>query len=163
MAFRIGYGYDIHPFVSGRDLVLGGIPIPFDKGLDGDSDADVITHAIIDALLGAMGSGDIGRKFGIGKPELIGISSLTLLDQVYQQMLEAKYRVVNLDITVVVESPKLSNYIPQMQMRLRSVLHLAELNDINIKATTAKGIGPLGAGQAIAAYAVALLESNFNK
>lgn len=160
MPFRIGFGYDIHPVVAGRELVLGGVNIPFRKGLDGDSDADVITHAIIDALLGAMGAGDIGRKFGVSKPELMGISSLKLLEQVEQQMQEAKYRVVNIDVTVIAEKPKLNKHILQMQKRLGSVLHPAELNEINIKATTAKRIGNLGAGKAIAAYAVVLLEKH---
>ena len=158
MAFRIGSGYDIHPLVLGRDLVLGGVTIRFAQGLDGDSDADVITHAIIDALLGAMGSGDIGRKFGVGNPELMGCSSLKLLEQVYQQLREAKYRVVNIDVTVIAEAPKLSEYIPLMQTQLVKTLELSDPRTLSIKATTAKKIGPLGAGEGIAAFAVALLE-----
>lgn len=161
MAFRIGYGYDIHPLVAGRDLILGGVKIPFEKGLDGDSDADVITHAIIDSILGALGAGDIGRRFGVGKPELIGISSLKMLEKVYQQMQDKKYGIVNIDITVIAEEPKLGIYISQIQKQLTSVLYALEPEDINIKATTAKHIGSLGAGKAIAAIAVSLLEKNY--
>ena len=161
MNYRIGLGYDIHPLVAGRDLILGGVKIPFVKGLDGDSDADVISHAIIDSILGALGEGDIGRRFGVGKPELIGISSLKLIEQVYRQMQDKKYGIVNIDITVIAEEPKLGSYIPQMQTQLTSVMYALEPEDINIKATTAKHIGALGAGQAIAAIAVTLLEKNY--
>jgi 2-C-methyl-D-erythritol 2,4-cyclodiphosphate synthase len=161
MGHRIGYGYDIHPLVSGRNLILGGVKIPFEKGLDGDSDADVITHAIIDSILGALGAGDIGRRFGVGKPELMGVSSLKLLDQVYRQMQDKKYGIVNIDITIIAEEPKLSAYIPQMQTQLMSVMYALEEDEINIKATTAKHIGSLGAGEAIAAIAVTLLEKNY--
>jgi len=158
MGFRIGYGYDIHPLIIGRPLILGGISIPFDKGLDGDSDADVAIHAIIDALLGGLGAGDIGRKFGVGKPELLGISSIKLLEKVYQQLLEAEYSIVNIDVTIIAEAPKLSEYIPLMQTQVFKTLYLSNPTMINIKATTAKKIGPLGAGEGIAAIAVALLE-----
>ncbi|MCX7918155.1 MAG: 2-C-methyl-D-erythritol 2,4-cyclodiphosphate synthase [bacterium] len=163
MNFRIGYGFDIHPLVSGRDLFLGGIKIPFHKGLDGDSDADVVIHAIIDSILGGLGAGDIGRIFGVGKPELMGISSLKLLERVVHQLEQSEYTIGNIDVTIIAEEPKLSEYIAAMQMQLRQVLHLSDPTAINIKATTAKKIGPLGAGEGIAAIAVVLLEKRCQK
>ena len=162
MEFRVGCGYDIHLLVEDRALILGGVNIPFGKGLDGDSDADVVTHAIIDAILGALGLGDIGRVFGVGKPELIGISSVKLLEQVYQKMQDKQYRVTNIDVTIIAEKPKLSEFIGTMQQKLAAVLHTNETTNVNIKATSAKGIGPIGTGAGIAAFTVALLENTNN-
>lgn len=158
MSFRAGFGYDIHPLVEGRALILGGINIPFNKGLDGDSDADVATHAIIDAILGAMGMGDIGSVFGVGKPELMGVASIKLLEQVYLKMQDKQFRLLNIDVTIVAEKPKLSGFAEAMQQQLAAAIHAHELTDVNIKSTTAKRTGPIGTGEAIAAYAVALLE-----
>jgi 2-C-methyl-D-erythritol 2,4-cyclodiphosphate synthase len=150
---RVGIGYDIHPFVSGRPLVLGGINIPFDKGLEGDSDADVLTHAIIDAILGAMGHGDIGRVFGVGTPDVMGISSIVLLERTYQRLSSNGYKIVNIDSTVIAQVPKLTPHILKMRDKLAGVLQVTP-DAINIKSTTHKYLGYLGSGEAIAVHAV---------
>jgi 2-C-methyl-D-erythritol 2,4-cyclodiphosphate synthase len=152
----MGVGFDMHRLVAGRPLILGGVHIPFGRGLDGHSDADVLTHAIVDALLGAAGEGDIGTHFGVDRPETRGISSLLLLERVVA-LLEAKgYRPGNVDATVVAEAPKLGPHIPAMRKRLAGVLRIAE-TQVNVKGTTAKGMGVLGAGEGIATIAVASL------
>lgn len=151
---RVGVGFDMHPLVAGRPLILGGVRIPFEQGLDGDSDADVLTHGILDALLGAAGEGDIGRHFGVGRPEMRGISSLVLLERVVT-LLEVKgYRPSNVDATVIAEAPRIGPHIPAMRKALAAVLRIDE-DRVNVKGTTAKGLGWLGAGQGIAAMAVA--------
>jgi 2-C-methyl-D-erythritol 2,4-cyclodiphosphate synthase len=155
---HIGLGYDIHPLVKGRDLVLGGVKIPFDKGLDGWSDADVLTHAIIDALLGAAALGDIGRHFPPGDAEYKDISSLVLLAEVAITLKEGGYEVVNIDATVIAEKPYLSEYIEAIRKNLSRVLGI-KIGRASVKASTNNGVGDIGRGKGIATYAVALIES----
>jgi 2-C-methyl-D-erythritol 2,4-cyclodiphosphate synthase len=154
---RVGIGYDVHPLVRGRRLVLGGIEIPFEKGLDGHSDADVLVHAIIDALLGAAGLGDIGTHFPSSEPKYKDISSITLLRQVGSLLQTHGWQVNNIDATVVAEQPKLSSFIPQMQRRISEALGIGP-EQVGVKSTTSKGLGFLGKGEGIAAHAVALVE-----
>ncbi len=151
---RVGVGFDTHRLAAGRRLVLGGVTIPHDRGLDGDSDADVLTHAILDALLGAAGAGDIGTHFGVGRPEMQGIPSLLLLGRTMDLIAERGYRPGNVDATVVAEAPRLGPHVAAMRARLSDVLKLPEAA-VNVKGTTAKGLGALGAGEGIAAFAVA--------
>ena len=154
---RIGIGYDIHPLVIGRKLILGGVEIPFNKGLDGWSDADVLTHAVADALLGAAALGDIGQHFPPGEPEYAGISSLVLLGQVVEKLEESGYKAVNIDATIVAEKPRLREYLDDMRHNLRHVLGI-EMENVSVKASTNNGIGDIGRGEGIAAMAVALIE-----
>ena len=153
---RIGIGYDVHPFISGRRLVLGGIDIPFDKGLDGWSDADVLTHAIIDALLGAAALGDIGNHFPPGEPEYRDIASLVLLKKVKDKLAENGWQVENIDATIVAEQPRLKDYIDQMREQLSQALGI-DLNQVSVKASTSNQLGFTGRGEGITAYAVALI------
>ncbi len=153
-AVRVGVGFDVHRLVAGRPLVLGGVPIPFERGLEGDSDADALTHAILDALLGAAAAGDIGAQFGVGRPEMMGISSLRLLERVVGLLSEKGYRPSNVDATVVAEAPRLGPYISAMRKTLANVLGIPE-DRVSVKGTTAKGLGVIGAGEGIAAVAVA--------
>jgi 2-C-methyl-D-erythritol 2,4-cyclodiphosphate synthase len=155
---RIGIGYDAHPLVPGRKLVLGGVEIPFDRGLEGWSDADALTHAVIDALLGAAALGDIGRHFPPGGPEYEGISSLVLLEQVVEKLEERGYRVVNIDATVVAERPRLREYIDDMRHNLSHVLGIS-IDKVGVKASTNNGLGAIGSGEGIAAFAVAMIEA----
>ena len=156
-AFRIGHGYDVHRLVPGRKLILGGVVVPFDRGLLGHSDADVLTHAVMDALLGAAGLGDIGKLFPDSDPAYAGISSLLLLDRVAQRLREAGWQVGNVDATVLAQQPKLAPHIPKMRQNLAR--HLGILQEqVNVKATTEEGLGFTGAGQGMAAHAVCLLE-----
>jgi 2-C-methyl-D-erythritol 2,4-cyclodiphosphate synthase len=154
---RIGIGYDIHPLVKGRRLVLGGIDIPFKKGLDGWSDADVLTHAIIDALLGAAALGDIGRHFPSGKAQYKDISSLSLLKEVQKKLGKSGFRLVNVDATVIAEEPELAKFISPMRQKLSQALGI-KLDQISIKASTANTMGCVGRGRGIEAQAVALVE-----
>ncbi len=154
---RIGIGYDVHPLVIGRKLVLGGVEIPFNKGLEGWSDADVLAHAVIDALLGAAALGDIGRHFPPGEPEYEGISSIVLLEQVVEKLEDEGCKVVNIDATVVAERPRLREYIDDMRHNLSHVLGL-DMESISVKASTNNGIGDIGRGEGIAAIAVAMIE-----
>jgi len=154
---RVGIGYDVHPLVRGRRLVLGGIEIPFEEGLDGHSDADVLVHAIIDALLGAAGLGDIGTHFPSSEPKYKDISSITLLRQVGSLLQTDGWQVNNIDATVVAEQPKLSPFIPQMRQRISETLGINP-EQVAVKSTTSKGLGFLGKGEGIAAHAVALIE-----
>jgi 2-C-methyl-D-erythritol 2,4-cyclodiphosphate synthase len=154
---RIGIGYDAHPFVKGRKLVLGGVEIPFSKGLEGWSDADVLTHAVMDALLGAAALGDIGQHFPPGEAEYKGISSLVLLDKVVEKLEEKGYRVGNIDATVVAEKPRLSEYIDDMRQTLSQVLGV-NMDRVSVKASTNNRMGFIGRGEGIAVYAVALIE-----
>ncbi len=155
---RVGIGYDVHPLISGRRLVLGGVDIPFHKGLSGWSDADVLTHAIIDALLGAAALGDIGSHFPPGEPQYKDISSLTLLKRVRDGLVENDWQIVNVDATIVAERPKLRDFIDQMQQQLSRTLGIA-LSQVSVKASTSAQLGFVGRGEGIAACAVALIES----
>jgi 2-C-methyl-D-erythritol 2,4-cyclodiphosphate synthase len=153
---RIGIGCDSHPLISGRRLILGGVDIPYDKGLSGWSDADVATHAIIDALCGAADLGDIGTLFPSQKPEYKDISSLVLLSKT-DELLKAKgFRVANIDVTIIAQSPKLSPFVPEMRKRLSQALGL-EAIQVTIKATTTNGLGFIGREEGIAAQSVALI------
>ena len=154
---RIGVGYDVHHFIAGRKLVLGGVEIPFDKGLDGHSDADVLVHSIIDALLGAAGLRDIGAHFPSSDPQYKDISSLLLLRQVGELLRDKGWKVGNIDATVVAERPRLLDYIPRMRQSIGETLGM-DAEQVSVKGTTAKGLGFLGAGEGIAVHAVALIE-----
>lgn len=154
---RIGTGYDVHRLVSGRKLVLGGVEIPFDKGLDGWSDADVLTHAIMDALLGAAALGDIGSHFPPGQEPYRDISSLVLLGKVRETLAENGWRVGNIDATIMAEQPKLSQFIAKMSDKLSGTLGI-EIGKVSVKATTTEQLGYIGRGEGIAAGAVALIE-----
>ena len=152
---RIGHGYEVHRLVPGRKLILGGVEIPFERGLDGHSDADVLTHALMDALLGAASLGDIGLLFPDNDPQYKGISSLLLLEEVVRRVHAAGFAVGNADITVLCQRPKLRPHIPAMQERLRALLGTEA---VNVKATTEEGLGFTGSGEGIACHAVCLLE-----
>jgi 2-C-methyl-D-erythritol 2,4-cyclodiphosphate synthase len=154
---RVGIGYDVHPLTSGRRLVLGGVDIPFNIGLSGWSDADVLSHAIIDALLGAAALGDIGSHFPPGEPQYKDISSLALLKRVGAELAENSWQVVNVDATIVAEQPKLRDFIDQMRQQLSQTLGIA-LNQVGVKASTSARLGFVGRGEGIAACAVALIE-----
>jgi 2-C-methyl-D-erythritol 2,4-cyclodiphosphate synthase len=154
---RIGSGYDTHRLVSGRPLILGGVEIPFAKGLSGHSDADVLTHAVCDALLGALGLGDIGRHFPDTSMEFRGISSIKLLERCVDLMQQAGYRLLNLDATVFAQAPKLSPHKVEMEKRLAKAFH-AGADRINVKATTTEGLGYVGRGEGMAAECVLLIE-----
>lgn len=156
MNIRIGNGYDIHKLVSDRALILGGVNIPHELGLLGHSDADVLTHAIMDAMLGALSLGDIGHYFPPTDPQWAGADSLVLLSQVNELILAQGWRIGNIDSVVVAERPKLKPHIKTMRDKLADVLHL-EPNQIGIKATTNEKLGPVGREEGICAYAVALL------
>jgi 2-C-methyl-D-erythritol 2,4-cyclodiphosphate synthase len=155
---RIGTGYDVHPLVPGRKLVLGGVTIPFDKGLDGWSDADVLTHSVMDALLGAAALADIGHHFPPGDDEFKGASSLTLLKKVIEKLAEKGYTVGNIDVTVVAERPRLREYVDDMRDSLSQAMDI-DVDKVSVKASTSNGLGFIGSGQGIAAYAVALIEN----
>ena len=154
---RIGHGYDVHRLTEGRRLVLGGVEIPFEKGLLGHSDADVLVHAVMDALLGAAGLGDIGGLFPDTDPAFAGISSLTLLDQVMDRLGAVGFRVGNVDATLLAQRPKLAPHIPQMRAKLAAHLGVDPAR-VNVKATTEEGLGFTGTGEGIAAHSVCLLE-----
>jgi 2-C-methyl-D-erythritol 2,4-cyclodiphosphate synthase len=153
---RIGFGYDAHRLVEGRDLILGGVVIPHDLGPAGHSDADVLTHAVIDAVIGAMGEGDIGRHFPDTDAAYSGISSMTLLRDVAARAADAGYRLNNLDATIVAEKPKLAAHLPDMERLTADALSCTK-DRVNIKATTTEGMGFCGAGEGMAAYAVVTL------
>ncbi|MBS1450825.1 MAG: 2-C-methyl-D-erythritol 2,4-cyclodiphosphate synthase [Oscillospiraceae bacterium] len=154
---RIGHGYDVHRLVEGRSLILGGVRVPFEKGLDGHSDADVLTHAVMDALLGAAAMGDIGKLFPDTDDRYLGADSVALLREVDRRLTEAGYRLGNLDVTVIAQRPKLAPYINQMRQNLAAALH-TELQNVSVKATTEEHLGFTGSGEGIAAHAVCLLE-----
>ncbi len=153
---RIGQGYDVHKLVEGRKLILGGVEIPFEKGLLGHSDADVLTHAVMDALLGAAGLGDIGRHFPDTDPAYAGADSQRLLQAVSEKLAAAGWQVGNVDCTVIAQRPKLASHLPQMQKNLAGMLQI-DPEQVNIKATTEEGLGFTGTGEGMAAQAVALL------
>ena len=154
---RVGIGYDVHSLTSGRRLVLGGMEIPFDKGLSGWSDADVLTHAIIDALLGAAARGDIGSHFPPGDPQYKDISSLILLARIRDELAENGWQVNNIDATVVAERPRLRDFIDQMRGQLSQTLGI-NINQVSVKAHNSDQLGFVGRGEGMAAYAVATLE-----
>ena len=154
---RIGVGHDVHRLVTGRKLVLGGVDIPFEKGLDGWSDADALIHAIIDALLGAAGLGDIGRHFPPGVPEYKGISSLKLLGTVRDKLMAEGWEPGNIDATIIAERPRLSGHIDEMRHKLADALGVSP-TQVNVKAGTNEGMGFAGRGEGIEVFAVALLE-----
>ena len=154
---RIGHGYDVHRLVEGRSLILGGVRIPFEKGLDGHSDADVLTHAVMDALLGAAAMGDIGKLFPDTDDRYLGADSIALLREVDRRLTEAGYRLGNLDVTVIAQRPKLAPYINQMRQNLAAALH-TELQNVSVKATTEEHLGFTGSGEGIAAHTVCLIE-----
>ena len=154
--FRMGFGYDAHRLVEGRPLILGGISIPFAKGLLGHSDADVVTHAIIDAILGALAMGDIGRHFPDTDPAFKGIQSLRMLEQVLRWVQEAGYQVNNVDSTVVAQKPKLAPHIPDIQARLSEFLQVP-VHQISVKAKTSEGMGFCGSEEGMEAFAVVSL------
>jgi len=154
---RIGTGYDAHPLVPGRKLVLGGVHIPFDEGLEGWSDGDALTHAIIDALLGAAALGDIGSHFPSGDPRYKDISSVVLLEETKGKLAEKGWKVVNIDATVVADKPKLRGYIDAMREQLSKALGIGT-DRVSVKAGSNNGLGVIGRGEGIAAYAVALIE-----
>jgi 2-C-methyl-D-erythritol 2,4-cyclodiphosphate synthase len=156
---RIGIGYDIHPLVKKRKLIIGGVEIPFDKGLDGWSDADVLTHAIIDALLGAAALGDIGALFPPGEPQYKDISSLVLLENTRDKLLAQGWQVVNIDATVIAEEPKLADFIERMRQKLSQTLGI-EVEQVSVKASTSNEMGCVGRGRGIEAQAIALLEGS---
>jgi 2-C-methyl-D-erythritol 2,4-cyclodiphosphate synthase len=154
---RIGIGYDVHAFGEKRPLKLGGVQVEHEDGLRGHSDADVILHAIIDALLGAAGLGDIGQHFPPDDPSFRGADSLALLRQVVKLLRTVGYSVVNVDATVIAEKPKLQPYIPGMRQRIAGALGIPETS-VSVKATTSEGLGALGRGEGIAALATALIQ-----
>ena len=154
---RVGLGYDIHRLIDGRKLFLGGVEIPYIKGLEGYSDADVLLHAICDAILGAMGKDDIGIHFPNNDPQFKGISSLELLHRVMVLAEKSNFRIINLDSTLILEEPKILPFKAKMKRTIASVLGIDE-EKVNVKATTQEGVGAIGRGEAIAAYAVASVE-----
>ena len=150
---RIGQGFDVHALVPGRKLILGGVDIPNDKGLDGHSDADVLLHAVCNALLGAAALGDIGRHFPDTAPKYRGISSIALLSEAHRLLADAGFCVNNIDATIVAERPKMAPHIPAMVANIASAVK-ADQSAVNVKATTTEGLGFAGKGEGIAAYAV---------
>ena len=154
--FRVGFGYDVHRLVEGRSLLLGGIKIPHHLGLMGHSDADVLTHAVIDAILGALSRGDIGQHFPDSDPQYKGMDSLLMLKKVMEWIRQDGFQVNNLDTTIIAEKPKLASYLDSMKERLSEILDI-QFNQINIKATTTEGLGFCGREEGIAAYAVVSL------
>ncbi len=155
---RIGMGYDVHKLVEGRDLIMGGVKIPYEKGLLGHSDADVLLHAISDALLGAAALGDIGKHFPDSDPQYKGISSLLLLGKVGELLEENLYFVENIDATIIAQAPKMRPHIDKMRENIAEVLHL-DISQVNVKATTEEGLGFTGSGEGISAQAICLLIS----
>jgi len=154
---RVGIGYDIHRLVEERKLVIGGVEIPFEKGLLGHSDADVLVHSICDALLGAMELGDIGKHFPDTDEKYKGISSMELLKEVVEKIKKGKFEIVNIDANIIAEKPKLLPYIEEMKKNLRKIL--GKNVSVNIKARTNEGLGEIGRGEAIASQAIVLLKS----
>ena len=154
---RIGHGYDVHRLVEGRDLILGGVKIDYEKGLLGHSDADVLLHAVSDALLGAAGLGDIGRHFPDTDPKYKGADSLALLREVYRKISEKGFRVGNIDVTMIAQKPKLKDFIPQMQENIAAAVGVTP-DRVNVKATTEEKLGFTGSGEGMSCHAVCLLE-----
>lgn len=158
---RIGMGYDVHRLTEGRELIIGGVKIPYDKGLLGHSDADVLLHAIMDALLGAAALGDIGKHFPDTDPAYKGISSLELLRKVGELLEEQSFLIENIDATIIAQAPKMRPYIDTMRERIADTLGIA-VEQVNVKATTEEGLGFTGQGEGISSQAICLLTSPFN-
>jgi 2-C-methyl-D-erythritol 2,4-cyclodiphosphate synthase len=158
MKIRIGYGYDVHPLGAGRPLILGGIEIPHSKGLLGHSDSDVLVHAICDALLGAMGEGDLGRHFPSSDPRFKDISSLNLLEDVVAKLRKNSYRIINIDTVIVAQAPRLSTFLAAMQKRVAEVLGV-DPDLLNIKVKSGEGLDAVGREEGMMAHAVCLIES----
>ena len=158
-AVRIGHGYDVHRLVEGRKLILGGVEIPYERGLLGHSDADVLTHAVMDALLGACALGDIGHLFPDSDPAYAGADSLRLLDEVVFRLHAGGFRVGNVDATVLAQAPKLAPHLPAIRRNLADQLQVP-LSRVSVKATTEEGLGFTGAGEGMAAHAVCLVEED---
>ena len=154
---RIGHGYDVHRLVQGRDLILGGVKIPYELGLDGHSDADVLLHAVMDALLGAAGLRDIGYHFPDTDPRYKGADSMELLKEVGRKLTAAGYRVGNIDVTMIAQRPKLKDHIPTMAKNIAAALEIEETR-VNVKATTEEKLGFTGTGEGMSCHAVCLLE-----
>ena len=154
---RVGIGYDSHPLVPGRKLILGGVEIPYDRGLLGRSDADVAIHAIIDALCGAADLGDIGIRFPEGESKYEGVSSLLLLGRISELIKAKGFKVVNIDTTIIAQRPKLSPFIPEMREKISQALGI-ESTQVTVKTTTTDGLGFIGRGEGIAAQSVALIQ-----
>lgn len=158
---RIGMGYDVHRLVSDRDLILGGVKIPYEKGLLGHSDADVLLHAIMDALLGAASMGDIGKHFPDSDPAYKGISSILLLKKVGELIEEEKFLIENIDATIIAQAPKMRPYIDTMRENIADALGI-DISQVNVKATTEEGLGFTGVGEGISSSAICLLTSPYN-
>lgn len=158
---RVGMGYDVHKLTTDRELILGGVTIPYEKGLLGHSDADVLVHAVMDALLGAAALGDIGKHFPDTDPKYKGISSITLLKHVAQLLEENHYLIENIDATIIAQRPKLLPFMPEMVKNIADALGIEE-NQVNVKATTEEGLGFTGAGEGISSQAVCLLIPMFD-
>ena len=156
---RVGFGYDVHRLVEERKLILGGVEIPYEKGLLGHSDADVLVHAVMDAMLGAAGMGDIGRHFPDSDNQYKGIDSMILLEKVTELLTEAGYMVNNMDVTVVAQRPKLAGFIPQMEENLAKAVKV-EKEAVNVKATTTEKLGFIGEKKGLAAEAVVLINAH---
>ena len=154
---RIGHGYDVHKLAENRDLIIGGVKIPYELGLLGHSDADVMLHAVSDALLGAAGLGDIGKHFPDTDPQYKGADSLKLLQIVAERVREAGYRVSNIDVTMIAQKPTLKDYIPDMQKNIASAVGIST-DRVNVKATTEEHLGFTGSGEGMSCHAVCLLE-----
>lgn len=158
---RIGLGYDVHRLVEGRDLIIGGVNIPYEKGLLGHSDADVLLHAIMDSLLGAAALGDIGKHFPDTDPKFKGISSIKLLEEVGKLLSANKYSINNIDATIIAQKPKMAPFIQQMRENIANALNI-NLNQINVKATTEEGLGFTGNGEGISSQSICLLQLTIN-
>ena len=156
---RCGIGYDIHRLSQNRKLILGGVEIPYLLGLEGHSDADVLSHAIADALLGAICAGDIGQHFSNTDESIRGISSIEILKRVSQMLADKKARIVNVDATVIAEAPKLSPQVPEMRKRIAAAIGISD-SQVSIKATTNERLGPIGRGEGVSAMAVATIEQD---
>ena len=154
---RIGHGYDVHRLVEGRKCIIGGVEIPYEKGLLGHSDADVLLHAVMDAVLGAMAAGDIGKLFPDSDPTYKGADSLVLTRRVAEVMVERGYRLGNIDATVIAQAPKMAPHIPMMRQNIAAAFGV-EVDRVSVKATTEERLGFTGSGEGIAAHAVCLLE-----
>ena len=159
---RVGMGYDVHRLVENRKLILGGVEIPYEKGLLGHSDADVLVHALMDALLGAAALGDIGKHFPDNDQKFKDIDSMLLLKEVGNILKEHHYQIVNIDTTIVAQRPKLAPFIPAMRQKIAQVLAIAE-DQVSVKATTTEGLGFTGEGAGIAAYGICLLSESGDK
>ncbi len=159
---RVGMGYDVHRLVEDRKLIIGGVEIPHEKGLLGHSDADVLTHAVMDSILGAMAMGDIGKHFPDTDPKFKGADSLKLMEHVYEIMKEEGCVLGNIDCTIIAQAPKMAPHIPQMRENFARIMH-TDIKNINVKATTEEKLGFTGSGEGISAQSICLLLTEFNK